>query len=231
MFDEALALAERSGQPLRLEPVLVARAEAALLVNDPARARAELAAVRDLVFARGNPWQRGEVAWLLWQAGEREVPTVGLAAPYALLIAGDFAGAARAWRDLGCPYEEARALAASDDPEAVRRAIATFEQLGAQPAFGQVIQRLRALGERNLPIVRRGPISTTRSNPAGLTQREVEVLVLVAEGLRNPEIAERLYLTPKTVSHHLTSVYGKLGVSTRTEAARAATRLGITAEP
>ncbi len=230
-LDEALALAERSGQPLRQEPVLVARAEAALLVNDPARARAELAAVRDLVFARGNPWQRGEVAWLLWQAGEREVPTVGLAAPYALLIAGDFAGAARAWRDLGCPYEEARALAASDDPEEVRRAIATFEQLGAQPAFGQAIQCLRALGERNLPIVRRGPISTTRSNPAGLTQREVEVLVLVAEGLRNPEIAERLYLTPKTVSHHLTSVYGKLGVSTRTEAARAATRLGITAEP
>jgi DNA-binding NarL/FixJ family response regulator len=58
----------------------------------------------------------------------------------------------------------------------------------------------------------------------------VDVLTLVAEGLRNPEIAERLYLTPKTVSHHLTSVYGKLGVSTRTEAARVAAKLGITSE-
>lgn len=230
LLDEALALAERSGQPLRLEPVLVVRAEAVLLENDPARARAELAAVRDLVFARGNPWQRGEVAWLLWQAGEREIPPDRLAAPYALLIGGDVAGAAVAWRDLGCPYEEARALAASDDPDAVRRAIATFERLDAQPAFAQSIQRLRSLDERDIPVVRRGPISTTRSNPAGLTQREVEVLLLVAEGLRNPEIAERLYLTPKTVSHHLTSVYGKLGVATRTEAARVAARLGITSE-
>jgi DNA-binding CsgD family transcriptional regulator len=229
-LDEALVLAERGGQPLRLEPVLAARAEAALLANEPARARAELEPVRDLVFARGNPWQRGEAAWLLWQAGEQELPADGLAAPYALLISGDVAGAAAAWRDLGCPYEEASALAAIDDPEAVRRALATFEQLGAQPAFARTIQRLRSLGERDIPVVRRGPISSTRSNPAGLTQREVDVLTLVAEGLRNPEIAERLYLTPKTVSHHLTSVYGKLGVSTRTEAARVAARLGITAE-
>jgi DNA-binding CsgD family transcriptional regulator len=206
----------------------VARAEAALLGNDPAQARAELAAVRDLVFARGNPWQRGEVTWVLWQAGEREIPPDSLAAPYTLLIAGDFAGAAATWRDLGCPYEEACAMAASDDSDAVRRALATFEQLDAQPAFAQAIQRLRSLGERDIPVIRRGPIATTRSNPAGLTQREVEVLVLVAEGLRNPEIAKRLYLTPKTVSHHLTSVYGKLGVSTRTEAARVAAKLGIT---
>jgi DNA-binding CsgD family transcriptional regulator len=210
--------------------VLVARAEAALLDNDLARARAELAPVRDLVFERGNPWQRGDVAWLLWQAGERDIPTDGLAAPYALLIAGDVAGAGAAWRERGCPYEEALALAASDDPDAVRRGLATFERLGAQPMLGRAFQRLRDLGERDLPVIRRGPIATTRSNPAGLTQREVEVLVLVAEGLRNPEIAERLYLTPKTVSHHLTSVYGKLGVSTRVEAARIATRLGITSE-
>ncbi len=230
LLDEALALAERGAQPLRLEPVLAARAEAALLENDPARARAELAAVRDLVFARGNPWQRGEVAWLLWQAGEREMPLAGLAAPYALLLGGDFAAAAAAWGELGCAYDEARALAASDAAEAVRRAIATFERLDAQPAFAQAIQRLRSLGERDIPVVRRGPISTTRANPAGLTQREVEVLLLVAEGLRNPEIAARLYLTPKTVSHHLTSVYGKLGVSTRTEAARAARGLGIAEE-
>ena len=58
-LDEALALAERSEQPLRLEPVLVARAEAALLDNNLAQARAELMTVRDLVFARGNLWQRG----------------------------------------------------------------------------------------------------------------------------------------------------------------------------
>jgi len=53
------------------------------------------------------------------------------------------------------------------------------------------------------------------------------VLGLLAEGLRNAEIAERLYLTPKTVRHHVSSILGKLGVETRIEAARVASQLGI----
>ena len=70
--------------------------------------------------------------------------------------------------------------------------------------------------------------ASTRVNPAGLTRRETEVLTLMADGLRNAEIAERLYLAPKTVRHHVSAILGKLGIETRTEAARAATLLGIT---
>jgi DNA-binding NarL/FixJ family response regulator len=55
------------------------------------------------------------------------------------------------------------------------------------------------------------------------------VLALLADGLRNAEIAERLYLTPKTVAHHVSSILAKLGVETRIEAAHAAAKLGITA--
>jgi DNA-binding CsgD family transcriptional regulator len=227
LLDEGLALAERTGQVMRLEPVRVARAEAALLDNDPTRARAELEAVRDLVFARGNRCQRGEMAWLLWQAGDRDIPTDNLAEPFALQIAGNFVGAAAAWLELGCPYEEACALAASDDAAYARSAILTLERLGAKPALRQAMLRLRALGVRDLPPVRRGPRASTRANPAGLTAREVEVLMLLADGLRNTEIAERLYLTPKTVRHHVSSILGKLGVETRTEAARAAAKLGL----
>jgi DNA-binding CsgD family transcriptional regulator len=227
LLDEGLALAERTGQLMRLEPVRVARAEAALLGDDPTRARTELGAVRNLVFERGNRWQRGEMAWLLWQAGDRDIPTDNLAEPFALQIAGDFAAAAASWHALGCPYEEACALAASDDSADVRSAIATFERLRATPAISQARKRLRALGVRDLPPVRRGPRASTRANPAGLTKREVEVLALLAEGLRNAEIAERLYLTPKTVRHHVSAIFGKLGVETRTEAARAAAKLGL----
>jgi DNA-binding NarL/FixJ family response regulator len=89
------------------------------------------------------------------------------------------------------------------------------------------MQRLRSLGVRDLPALRRGPQPSTRANPAGLTRREVEVLALVAAGLRNTEIAERLYLTPKTVGHHVSAIYAKLGVDTRTAAARAAAQLGV----
>ena len=53
------------------------------------------------------------------------------------------------------------------------------------------------------------------------------MLRLVAEGMTNPRIAERLFLSPKTVSSHLVSVYGKLGVTTRAAATRAAIELGL----
>jgi DNA-binding NarL/FixJ family response regulator len=203
------------------------RAEAALLGDDHERARAEALAVRALVFTHGNSWLRGEFAWLLWQTGERDIQTDDLGPPYALQIAGDFAGAAAAWRELGCPYEQALALAESDDPDGIRRAIEILESQGAKPALGRAIRRLRALGVQDVPAMRRGPRASTRANPAGLTRREVEVLLLLADGLRNAEIAERLYLAPKTVRHHVSSIFGKLGVETRIDAARAAVQLGI----
>ena len=58
------------------------------------------------------------------------------------------------------------------------------------------------------------------SYPAGLSAREAEVLRLVARGMTNAQIAQELYLSPRTVNTHLTSVYGKLGVGSRAEAVR-----------
>jgi DNA-binding CsgD family transcriptional regulator len=66
------------------------------------------------------------------------------------------------------------------------------------------------------------------SYPAGLTAREVEVLQLVAEGLTDAEVAERLYLSRRTVSTHLTSIYNKLGVGSRAAATRFAVEQGLT---
>src|SRR5215213_11086796 len=159
----------------RISPVRAARAEAALLDGDSRRAREEALAVRDLVFGQGNAWDRGELAWLLWQAGDRDVPTDTLAKPYALQIAGDSIGAAAAWQEVGCPYEEACALAETDDPALVRRAIETFERLGAHPALLLATRRLRALGVRDPRPLRRDPEAATHTSAEGLTTRELEV--------------------------------------------------------
>ena len=73
----------------------------------------------------------------------------------------------------------------------------------------------------------RGPASSTRDNPAGLTDRQVEVLRLLADGLTNSEIASRLVLSVRTVDTHVATILGKLDVSTRRDAARRAADLGL----
>ena len=68
---------------------------------------------------------------------------------------------------------------------------------------------------------------SARALPGGLSPREAEVLRLVAEGLTNPQVAERLYLSPRTVDAHLQRIYGKLGITSRAAAVRFAVDHGL----
>jgi DNA-binding NarL/FixJ family response regulator len=144
--------------------------------------------------------------------------------PYRTELSRELDAAAERWAALGCPYEAALALAASEDPDTLRRSHAELRRLGARSAASRVA---RALRERGVRDVRRGPRAATRQNPAGLTARELEVLELVAEGLRNAEIAGRLFLSEKTVDHHVSAILRKLGVHTRGQAGAEAVRLGV----
>jgi ATP/maltotriose-dependent transcriptional regulator MalT len=223
---EALSLADRGEELQASEPVAVARAEASWLEGDRGEVERATAATLALARLRRSRWVVAELASWRRRAGIddqlRERETAG---PYALEIAGDRSRAPAQWRELGCPYESALALADADDEDSLRRALSELQALGAVPAAAIVARRLRERGARGLP---RGPRPQTRANSAGLTARELEVLALLVEGLRNAEIAQRLVVSAKTVDHHVSAILRKLDVPTRIAAAAEAGRLGLT---
>ncbi len=223
-LDEALALAEPTGDLGRTALVVAARAEAAWLEGRRSGVGEATEAVFALAVKRGASRVTGELACWRWRAGLGEMLPGRMAPPYSLQIAGEWERAAQSWAEIGCPYEAALALSDADDEAALRRSLEEFERLGARPAAAMITRRLRQRGVRGL---QRGPRPSTRKNPARLTAREMEVLGLVTEGLRNADIAERLFLSAKTIDHHVSSILSKLGVRTRSEASTEAARLGL----
>ena len=222
------AQAAATGELQRIGPVAVGMAELAWLRDDQPGVEAAIDPVYRRAAESPQPWVSDEFAFWKWRGGApRESLFELAAAPYRLQIAGDWEAAAAAWADVGCPYEEAEALADGGSPEAMLAALEIFDTLGAAPAAARIRRRLRDAGVAGVP---RGPRATTRANPGGLTARQVEVLRLVAEGLTNVEIAARLFVSPKTVDHHVSALLGKLNASSRTEAVAAARRIGVPVE-
>jgi len=227
LLDEAWRLAEGTDEPERIAPVAVARAEAAWLEGRKDAALAATESALELALRRRVPRFVGELAVWRRRAGSEEMAPAGAGDPYTLELAGNSLQAAERWRELGCPYEAALALADTRDEEALRAALVQLQELGAQPAAAIVARRLRALGARD---VRTGPRRATRENPANLTPREVDVLSLVAQGLHNAEIAERLVLSSRTVDHHVSAILRKLGVADRRQATAEAVAFGLIAQ-
>ena len=214
-----------SGPPPTSKMYLAAaRAEIAWLKGEPAAVLEATEEALDLAVHAEAWWVVGELAYWRWRAGILEDVPPGAAEPYTLSIHGDWQRAAECWTELGCPYDAALALADGDDEGALRQAFDRLQALGARPVAAIVARRLRERGIRGVP---RGPRPSTRENPGGLTARELDVLALLVEGLRNAQIAERLVVSEKTVDHHVSAILRKLDVRTRGEASAEAARLRL----
>jgi DNA-binding CsgD family transcriptional regulator len=216
-LEQAWVLAERSGDLLALWTVAAARAEAAWLAGAPERIEELTGGTYRLAVRLDHGWAVGELAHWLRVGGVEPGPAAWTARPWALQAAGRRDEAAALWRDLGCPYEAAMALAGAEDVDALLVAFRELHRLGAWAVAEVVARRLRERGVRSLP---RRPRRSTLDNPAQLTERQADVLGLLADGLRNAEIAARLHISPKTVDHHVSAILTKLGVGSRREAAR-----------
>ncbi len=223
LLTEAHELATQTAELQRIAPVASARAELAWLKGDFEQLRREATTVLEMAPIRNDRWLCGEFAFWIWRAGGAPQTHGRIAAPYALHMSGDWRAAANAWKEIGCPYEEAVALADGDE-NAKREALEIFEQLGAGPAAEKLRQTLRATGARG---IRRGPRPSTKENPSGLTNRQLEVLMLMADGLGNAEIGDRLFISAKTVDHHVSAILSKLDARTRGEAVAVASQAGL----
>ncbi|MGZ3677395.1 MAG: ATP-binding protein [Ktedonobacterales bacterium] len=223
VLDEARDVTLTTGEVEYFVPVAAARAEWKWLQGKREQCLAEAKVGLQQAQRNNEPWCLGQAAFWVWRGGGLTDVPQGIATPFALQIAGDWRAAAGFWERVDCPYEQAMALMDGDEP-AQRRALAIFERLGARPATDLVRRQLRLAGIRGLP---RGPRPATRENPQGLTPRQLEILLLLAAGLRNLEIADRLSTTPKTIEHHVSAVLAKLDARSRAEAVRVAYQLGL----
>lgn len=216
LLDRQLSLISRSG--LLAVPLLAQLVEAQLATGDDERARAAAAELESLAAQTGN----ARVTAVATAATGRVALATKTPDAIELLQRG-----AELFGRLRMPYEEARtrldlaaALRSKEGVLAVveaQAALQAFDRLGARHESDRATALLRDLGVGG----RTGP-----KNFGLLTEREQEVLRLVAQGLTNREIGNRLFLSTKTVEHHVGAVLQKLAVKTRTEAAAALSRAG-----
>jgi DNA-binding CsgD family transcriptional regulator/tetratricopeptide (TPR) repeat protein len=214
-LEETWQRATGNDETFWLVQVAAAAAQGAWLTGDPTLVDDRVRAA----YERGrtdDPWVQGELSGWLARLGHEVDRDASFPSPYSFEVSGRYAEAAAAWHDLGCPFEEAVALTETGEPDSMRRALEIFTDLRSEPAVAIVRCRLREMGVQTQ--VPRGPRSSTRAHPDGLTAREAEVLEVLREGLTNVEIAQRLFLSSRTVDHHVSSILAKMGVSTRAEA-------------
>ena len=212
---EARALCGPMPELQRLGTLAAAEAEAAWLAGDREGVMRAVEPAYRLLKNRRDPRMQGELALWLFRIDALDEPPADMAEPYALEIRGEWRQAANLWKQLGCPYEYASLLGLHGKEAEQREALEIFRGLGAGPAEKKLRQAMHARGIRKVP---RGSRASTRSNAFGLTRREAEILDLMRAGLRNAAIAKRLFLSTRTVEHHVSAILAKLSVSTRADA-------------
>jgi DNA-binding CsgD family transcriptional regulator/tetratricopeptide (TPR) repeat protein len=188
---------------------------------DVARARAMYESMGRLPHFHADTW--GQTALGYWARRlDFERPQGEMWTAVRLEWDGLVEEAAAKWRERGYVCEAVVTGATAEDAD-LTTAFSELQRLGAEGVSRGLRRELQRRGVRKIP---RGDRPTTRAHPAGLTERQTEVLALIAAGYTNAAIAEELYISEKTAGHHVAAVLSKLNVSSRVQAAAVATSRG-----
>ncbi|MEO6358399.1 MAG: LuxR C-terminal-related transcriptional regulator [Ferruginibacter sp.] len=223
LLTEAKDKAFETLEPQRMLPVMSAMLEYEWITGKEIIEKMDLDLVVELVKQRGNIYDNSAFAYWLAKARNQKADLPEHYEGYLVNNQMQAQKAAALWKALGCPYEQALALfeGSTDDK---RDALSILQQLGADAVFEKAKLNMRAAGIKKIP---RGLRESTKTNPAQLTNRELDVLQLLQKAVQNKEIAETLFISPKTVDHHISSILFKLDVNSRSKAVTEAVRLGI----
>jgi len=220
---EAMDKALNTGEPQRIAPAMTAILEYEWITGQRVIEKPVLDDVINMIEQRGNIYENSAFAFWLFKARKQKLPLKEFYEGYITESNPMALKASALWKQLGCPYEQALTLfEGSDDNK--KEAIGIIQKLGADAIYEKMKLEMRSSGIKSIP---RGIRKSTKSNPANLTEREIGVIQLLNDGLQNKEIAAKLFISPKTVDHHISSIFLKLDVNSRTKAVQEATRLEI----
>jgi DNA-binding CsgD family transcriptional regulator/tetratricopeptide (TPR) repeat protein len=220
-LDEAMESALRLGESEWIRPVGIARTEACWLEGRLDAAIHELDRVCSYSAGATAVDRCWMTLWIRRLGGTAQAVDIE---PFASQLTGDGARAAVLWDRLGYRYEAALALLDAKEETQLRESLTRLVDLGADAAARIVRQTMRDLGIRSIPA---GARTATKAHPRGLTAREQEILELLFQGQSNEEIAASLFISVRTVEHHVSAILGKLSATTRKDAAKEALRLGL----
>jgi DNA-binding CsgD family transcriptional regulator/tetratricopeptide (TPR) repeat protein len=223
MLLEAKAKASETMELQRIVPILSALLEYEWLNSKEVIEKPALDYAIGMVGSIGNFHENNEFVFWLAKTRRQQVQLPALFEGFQRHNRATAVAAAAVWEQLGCPYEQAFALFEGNEADK-RSAISIVHTLGATAVYEKMKLEMRNSGIKSIP---RGIRKTTQSNAGLLTQREVDVLQLVKEGMQNKEIAARLFISAKTVDHHISAILFKLDVKTRFKAVQESIQLGI----
>lgn len=220
---EARSSAFETRQPNRILIAITALLEYEWIMDRRFCEQADIDYVINTLELRGNIYENSAFAYWLLKARNQRLQPDDLYEGFGLNGKTTAKKAASLWERSGCPYEQALALFQGDDNDK-REAISIIQKLGADAVYSKLKLEMRSSGIKSIP---RGIRKNTRSNPAHLTERELDVLQLLKDGMQNKEIGNKLFISAKTVDNHISSIFYKLSVHSRAKAIEQATQLQI----